>query len=195
MSADKLVPILSRLVGRDVDADTTVKLSSVQQGAFASMAAKAGASVDRGRIKRPFTVATLLDGAPPLPVVAGAPETRAIAQPAAPVGGGVRLGCDVQSIEEFARGVHADDFKTCPFLTAHFAMSEISYCENQLDAMASLCGLYAAKEAIVKAGDERSLNRIVIDHYASGQPGCEGYALSISHSGDVCMAVAFRGPA
>lgn len=192
MDPEKLASILSRLTGSEVGPQTMVTLSSVQQGAFASQARKAGLSIDRNRIKTAFSPAGLGQGvagvaqpASPQPEGTG----RALVPTAPP---GARIGCDIQSITEFARAVQAEDFKSCPFLTSHFAAVEISRCENQADAMQSLCGLFAAKEAIRKAGDRREMRQITILHDHEGAPGSTGYAISISHSGDMCLAVALR---
>lgn len=61
-----------------------------------------------------------------------------------------------------------------------------------------LAGLWAAKEAVVKAAISAptTWTDIIITHDASGKPhatiGMQEFALSISHHGDYAVAVAYR---
>lgn len=190
MDTQKLCELLARLTGSPVDPGSTVTLSSVQQGAFAALARKSGMAVDRNRIKTPFSPEALAGG---VSVAASAPATTGHdLVPVSQAGAGTRIGCDVQSIVEFGKGVQAEDYKSCPFLSCILSPEEISRCENQPDALQSLCGVFSAKEAIRKAGDRRELRDIVITHDTEGAPASVGYSVSISHSGDTCFAVALR---
>lgn len=104
------------------------------------------------------------------------------------------LGVDVQSIAELPE---ANDYRSDPFYQATFSPQEISYCILQTDPRQSFAGLFAAKEALVKARyslRKTPLNELSIGHGQSGKPEFEDFQLSISHSGDVAMAVALLPP-
>ncbi|HXY45982.1 MAG TPA: 4'-phosphopantetheinyl transferase superfamily protein [Acidimicrobiales bacterium] len=70
--------------------------------------------------------------------------------------------------------------------------------EMKSQELAHLAGLWAAKEAVVKAATAApsKWTDIVITHDPLGQPhaniGTEEFAISISHHGDYAVAVAFR---
>jgi phosphopantetheine--protein transferase-like protein len=88
----------------------------------------------------------------------------------------------------------ATDYREHEFYRENFAPEEISHCLLQTDAKTSLCGLWAAKEAVAKALGmgtvrESGLRSIAIRHDESGRPWYEVGELSISHSGGFCVAV------
>jgi phosphopantetheine--protein transferase-like protein len=102
------------------------------------------------------------------------------------------IGIDMELINSMPR---VSDFREDAFYTMNFSATEIAYCILQQDAYASFAGLFAAKEAIVKAGNEymnRPFNTIVIDHLQGGKPVHNEFTLSISHSGEFAIAVAVR---
>lgn len=104
------------------------------------------------------------------------------------------LGVDVQSIAELPA---ANDYRTEPFYQATFSPEEISYCILQANPRQSFAGLFAAKEALVKANyrlHKLPLHELSIGHEQSGKPVYGDYQLSISHSGDVAMAAALLPP-
>jgi phosphopantetheine--protein transferase-like protein len=103
---------------------------------------------------------------------------------------GVALGID---IEDIAALPQTNDFRKEPFYTMNFTPEEIAYCILQPDPYASFTGLFAAKEAIVKAGARRRgepFNTIHIRHSGEGKPLYSGMAISISHTPAVAVAVA-----
>ena len=102
------------------------------------------------------------------------------------------IGIDV---EEIASLPETTDFRNAEFYKMNFSPEEMAYCILQQDPYASFAGLFAAKEAIVKAGGHpigRSFNTIRITHSAAGRPMHAGYAISISHSAGIAAAVAAR---
>lgn len=104
------------------------------------------------------------------------------------------LGVDVQSIEELPE---TSDFRNEPFYKQSFSPTEIAYCILQSNPRQSFAGLYAAKEALVKADAslaQRPLRELVLTHAESGKPVYDGFQLSISHSGDIAMAAAMAKP-
>lgn len=96
-------------------------------------------------------------------------------------------------IEEIAALPRASDHRKEEFYKMNFTAVEISYCILQPDPYASFAGLFAAKEAIIKAGGgdrSRSFNLLEIDHTPEGRPLYPGYGISISHAGGMAVAVA-----
>lgn len=110
-------------------------------------------------------------------------------------------GVDVQLIEEVNWGDEA-------FLERNFTAHELSYCRMQPNPHASLAGLWAAKEACIKAlcsaqgqrpswlaGPGASLKAIEIQRGPSGEPLVKlpfagQVQVTISHSGAYAVAVA-----
>lgn len=117
---------------------------------------------------------------------------------ASPVSGGGSNGSDPGvgiDIEEIAALPRVDDFRKEAFYTENFTPAEIAYCILQGDPYASLAGLFAVKEAIVKADGQfrhRPFNSFGIGHSPEGRPELAGFSLSISHAGGMAVAVAVR---
>ena len=98
-------------------------------------------------------------------------------------------------IEEVAAMPQVPDFRSAEFYQLNFAAGEIAYCILQTDPYSSFTGLFAAKEAIVKADAffrGRPFNTLKIDHTPEGKPLFPGFGLSISHAGGLAVAVAIR---
>ncbi len=98
-------------------------------------------------------------------------------------------------IEEVSAMPEALDFRETEFYRMNFAPPEIAYCILQPDPYSSFAGLFAAKEAVVKADARykvRTFDTIVIDHSIEGKPLFPGFGLSISHAGGMAVAVAIR---
>jgi phosphopantetheine--protein transferase-like protein len=100
------------------------------------------------------------------------------------------IGIDLVYIPEFQQQL---DIGGKALLRKAFRPAEI---KNQ--SVEHLAGLWAAKEAIIKAAaaKPKKLTDIVINHDASGRPhaklGLQTFALSIAHHGDYAVAVAQR---
>jgi 4'-phosphopantetheinyl transferase EntD len=78
----------------------------------------------------------------------------------------------------------------------NFTPQEIAYCILQAEPYSSFAGLFAAKEALVKADAslrERAFHQIGIGHSPEGRPVYPGYTLSIAHANGTAVAVAARG--
>lgn len=104
---------------------------------------------------------------------------------------GPGIGID---IEELTNLPSTTDYREHPFYRETFTAREIAYCILQGNPLASFTGLFAAKEAIVKAegGSAPPLSKIEIAHDQRGKPCADGYELSISHSGTLAVAVAIK---
>src|SRR5579859_771572 len=108
-------------------------------------------------------------------------------------GGPLSLGVDIEAIDSLPR---ATDFRREEFYKMNFTPREIAYCILQADPYSSFAGLFAAKEALVKADAalrERPFNQLGIGHSPEGKPLYPGFALSISHAHGTAVAVAARG--
>jgi phosphopantetheine--protein transferase-like protein len=105
---------------------------------------------------------------------------------------GAGLGIDIEAIASLPV---THDFRKEEFYKMNFTAAEIAYCVLQPDPYASFAGLFAAKEAIVKAsGDYRNktFNAIEISHSSEGRPIHPGFNLSVSHTAGLAVGVAVR---
>ncbi len=101
------------------------------------------------------------------------------------------VGIDIQSCSElFPERIK--DLKGSEELLKIFTLREIAYAENKPDAFTTLTGLFAAKEAVIKANNlsPKKLNEIEIQFNEDGKPFLSHYEISISHSLDFAIAVA-----
>ena len=102
------------------------------------------------------------------------------------------VGIDIEHVSNFKPAV---DYREDEFYRQNFSQREISYCLLQPDPIQSFAGLFAAKEAIVKADNSLNgvqFNKIEILHDANGRPLFQGFQISISHSQDLAVAVAIK---
>jgi phosphopantetheine--protein transferase-like protein len=100
------------------------------------------------------------------------------------------VGIDMEEVAALPR---ADDLRKEEFYVQNFTPGEIAYCILQSDPYASLTGLFAVKEAIVKADGQyrsRPFNTIEIGHTPQGRPVFPGFRLSISHAGGMAVGMA-----
>jgi phosphopantetheine--protein transferase-like protein len=102
------------------------------------------------------------------------------------------LGIDIEEVDAMPK---ANDFREDAFYQMNFSSTEIAHCILQPNPYASFAGLFAAKEAIVKANNSnrnKSFNSIVINHDQNGKPGYPGFDLSVSHTNNLAIAVALQ---
>lgn len=98
-------------------------------------------------------------------------------------------------IEEIASMPNVNDFREDDFYTMNFSSSEIAYCILQPNPQASFAGLFAVKEALVKANTtykNKTFNTIIIDHLPDGKPTHPRFQLSISHTSTVAVGIAIK---
>ena len=101
------------------------------------------------------------------------------------------VGVDIQSRSElFPKNIR--DLKSSEEILKIFTLREIAYAENKPDPYQTLTGLFAAKEAIIKANNfsSNNLNEIEIEFNENGKPSSTYSAISISHSHDFAVAMA-----
>lgn len=104
------------------------------------------------------------------------------------------IGIDIEQISNMPI---VNDYREDEFYTMNFGSAEIAYCILQSNPAASFAGLFAAKEAIVKANKlflNKPFNAIYINHLPNGKPVHPLFKLSISHSNDIAIAVAVALP-
>lgn len=102
------------------------------------------------------------------------------------------IGIDIESVSGFPI---AGDFRTHEFYQLNFSQKEIAYAILQPDPLQTFAGMFAAKEAIIKASEGWTgvpFNQLEILHDAVGKPLFEGFAISISHQESIAVAVAIR---
>lgn len=96
-------------------------------------------------------------------------------------------------IEEIASIPLTDNFRDHEFFINNFSSEEIAYCILQQNPNASFAGMFAAKEAIIKADNQLKgspFNSIIIQHTAHGKPFYKNFYISISHVSTIAVAVA-----
>lgn len=100
------------------------------------------------------------------------------------------IGIDIESVDNLPVCV---DYREEPFYKMNFSQKEISYCLIQMDPRLSFAGLFAAKEAIVKASHRHRgtpFYQIEINHDSSGKPVFPLLNISISKKDNYAIAVA-----
>ena len=101
-----------------------------------------------------------------------------------------QIGIDIEQISSLPK---TNDFRIEGFYIDNFSEKEIAYCILQPNVYSSFAGLFAAKEAIVKANNQYQnikFKDIVITHNAQGKPEFNGVTISISHTKETAVAVA-----
>jgi len=184
----------TRLTGARVGPETPISLTSVQIGAASAWLRRQGVSVsERELVAQRFSVASLLR----VERQAARPEAPSSSEAAEGGRAGMpSIGIDIEQISSLP---DAPDFRDHEFYNANFTDAEIAYCIGRGDPRQSFCGLWAAKEAVRKAAESAGLGTSLIDieigHDEAGCPTHPQFALSISHAGDLCVALAASPPA
>jgi phosphopantetheinyl transferase (holo-ACP synthase) len=182
---------LSRLLGRPVAMDEWIRLRSGQQARVAGWLTERGLAVDgiRVALNAPFQPQALLgDPLSTQPIAASTATARVDDAPS-----GLRVGVDIQRVDEIMPADGVADLKASSELAAMFTLRELSYAQSRPDPLETLCGIFAAKEAIRKCDPALlALPLVTLEVLpdAAGQPAFAGFALSISHSGGYAVAVA-----
>jgi len=103
----------------------------------------------------------------------------------------VKTGIDIQSIKEFFP-VQIGDLKADKSLLNIFTMSEMTYAESKAEPLTHLTGMFALKEAIMKASNTmlKDISVLEITHDSDGAPKYADFTLSLSYTGDLVVAVA-----
>jgi len=102
------------------------------------------------------------------------------------------IGIDIEDVVNFKE---TSDYREDNFYKQNFTDKEIAYCLLQPDILQSFAGKFAAKEAIVKADNyykKISFNQIEILNDLEGKPIFQDFQISISHTKETAVAVAFK---
>ncbi len=101
------------------------------------------------------------------------------------------IGIDIEKVSNFPNII---DYRENSFYKQNFSESEISHCLLQPNVNQSFAGLFAAKEAIVKANNlykKVQFSKIEIFFDNLGKPKFKDFFISISHTDEYAVAVAF----
>ena len=198
MDTQPLQDYISRLSGRSVAFDEVVSLSSAQQAAVRSWLRKNRDYCPPAAVKSRVSVKMLANGQEFAGAAPVAPSMETpLSDPPVERGGAVAgVGVDI----EYASGLpEAEGYRTHPFFVENFSKLEIVHCIESDNSRLSFAGLWAAKEAIAKACgiDTRpgGLSRIEIGHDDHGRPTSGFGSISISHAGELAVAICVAGHA
>lgn len=190
MFADKLKSFLSKLLNRNISFDDAFSLTSAQKARLIGWGISQGVVYTPKHLQNELSLKILtimvngqdsispeLEEGKNLPRIQGVTENL--------------LGIDLQNTNElFPQGV-PDDLKSDEALKSIFTLQELSYAASKGDAIETLTGIFAAKEAIIKAGSTNAaLNSLEILPGPGGAPQTKNYWISISHSGGYAIALA-----
>ncbi len=103
---------------------------------------------------------------------------------------GSGIGIDIEELDAIPE---TKSHRSHPFYTENFSQREISYCLLKEHPTQSFAGLFALKEAIIKANNQymgRKFNEMEISHNDKGMPFHEGFILSISHNTESAVGIA-----
>jgi phosphopantetheine--protein transferase-like protein len=198
----KLLTFLERLLGEPVAATDTITVSSTQRARIVAWLNDNSIPASFSKLKSNLIrVPELLSGAAfaeKQQTDAPAPQAAAAPAPSGPVATGgaavLGIGIDIQARSSMPE---AADYRSDRFYSANFSPGELAHCIQQGDPLLSLAGIWAAKEAIIKAGagardKADGLAGVEIAHAADGSPRYGGCLISISHDHGVAVAVCVR---
>ncbi|HVU98953.1 MAG TPA: 4'-phosphopantetheinyl transferase superfamily protein [Puia sp.] len=122
------------------------------------------------------------------------PDIEYAREPAAAEAGDepLTMGIDIESVSSLPQTA---DFRRDEFYKQNFTPQEMAWCILQPEPVESFAGLFAAKEALIKADNslrEIPFNQIAIGRSPQGKPLYPGFTLSIAHSNGTAVAVAAR---
>lgn len=108
------------------------------------------------------------------------------------------IGIDIISVDKF-RNIKKKDY---PFWDKFYTKEEWEYCFSNMGFSEHLAGIFAAKEAVIKAYGKKEINnhsQVEIKHKKYGQPWVkiknllkQDIQISISHDMGFGIAVAFK---
>lgn len=102
------------------------------------------------------------------------------------------VGIDIEKIANFKE---VADYREDEFYKQNFTDSEIAHCVLLPSPIQSFAGVFAVKEALVKANNllkNKPFNSFEIYYDNFGKPFFHGYIISISHVDEFAIAIAFR---
>jgi phosphopantetheine--protein transferase-like protein len=193
MDVNVLTEYLSSLLNRPVTAAQSVSLSSAQRARFIGWLESNGMAVDSLTIPAILDVAELGRQLTVAPAERDRPRSSSLPLDQMNMRALRGIGIDIQSVAELVKPESRNDLKGDVELCAIFTLRELSYAEAKADPAQTLAGIFAAKEAARKADPvllRRPLTDIEILPDADGAPQLPGFAISISHSSGIAIAIA-----
>jgi phosphopantetheinyl transferase (holo-ACP synthase) len=193
--AEDFAAYLGKMLGRGVALDAAVQLTSGQQARAAGWLAERGLADEdlRTRLSIPFSPATFVHARDAVPQQSAKQPVQSSTVDLDAES--LRIGVDIQSVDELFPERLDSDLKSSSELTSLFTFREISYAQSRPNPLDTLSGLFAAKEALRKCDTALltlPLKELEILPNAAGRPEFRGFALSISHSGGFAIAVAAK---
>jgi phosphopantetheine--protein transferase-like protein len=202
---EKLLAYVSRMTGEQVAAGTQVILSSTQRVQLIGWLNAQGVTADINRFKSNLIsvdqLLAIAAGSDVPDAPAGAAEKPIRKAPLASkkysVGAAPQMlgvGIDIQPVDAMPE---ASDYRTDSFYKGNFSPRELAHCIEKGSPRESLAGIWAAKEALLKAGAASrpangALGEIEISYDAAGAPRYPNCLISISHAAGVAVAVCIR---
>jgi phosphopantetheine--protein transferase-like protein len=102
------------------------------------------------------------------------------------------IGIDIEHSDNLPDYYAGDEMK---FFEDYFSPEEIVYALNKYNPQKYFTSLFSLKEAIVKADNNYKnvkFNQIIILFGNLGIPYKDGFLLSVSYSGKLCVSTAFK---
>ena len=102
------------------------------------------------------------------------------------------IGVDIEHSDNLPDYYAGDEMR---FFEDYFSPEEIVYALNKYNPQKHFTSLFSLKEAIVKADNKYKsikFNQIIIHFGKMGIPHKDGFLLSVSYSGKMCISTAIR---
>jgi phosphopantetheinyl transferase (holo-ACP synthase) len=191
MSTQITLEYLSKLLNKPMTEEVEVMLSSAQKARVHGWLINNDISFKESVLNGKFTINQLLSSGSN-GIVHIQPSSLNHSSPLAQLDvGNAQIGIDIQRVDElFPQGLSFDP-KSDKELIQIFTTKELSYAQAKVDPEVTLTGIFCAKEAIQKASRvTKNLNEIEVLPDEFGRPKCNGFILSISHTGNLALGVA-----
>ena len=189
---EKTLEYFSKLLNRNLTENTQISLSSAQKSRVYSWLSSNNIAFDESALNSRFTLFDLLSTNNPLKKIAN--ESHQISNIISLSNGIVSIGIDLQKIDELFPESLSDDPKSDESINKIFTIRELSYAQTKDFPEQTLAGIFAAKEAIIKAAKLKlDLIDIEVLPNEDGVPVHAGYEISISHTENFALAVAIKG--
>jgi len=194
---DAVVESLKKILGDDFKTESTYRVTSVKAHHILGILSANGLEVPREEFKRKFNLNDLIARYGNTGMRSSGSEESPkygfnsdVVKP-----GNTNLhrgiGIDIQSVEDIYPGALPVDLKSDAILCQMFSYKELSYVGYSINIRESLAALWAAKEAVFKAGHGKvELADIEIRHLKNGRPVVDDFELSISHDAGIATAIA-----
>lgn len=194
-----LIAIFLRVPAEQISYNTVIDRTAVSSSIalhrmYAKLAEEGFAVPDYWNIKTFSTLLERINGNGHTSTVAEVQQVQVYSNiiPVHEYSEGAAVGIDIEDINAMPQ---TNDFREDEFYKMNFSQAEIAYCILQPAPYASFAGLFAAKEAIVKANNanrNKPFNTITINHDAQGKPQFPGFQISLSHTENTAVAVALQ---